>query len=357
MGRPQAAGSGRPAPDEPPKVTREIAAEAAVWVTRLHGPSRTRQMELECLAWQQRSAAHREAFERCTETWESVPRLTLANAFAAAQSGGASLSAVSSWRRQAARWAPGIAAVLVVLSVGLGYQEWRDRDLYVTGVGEQRLVVLDDGSRLTLNTGTALRVDLDAARRSVTVERGEALFEVAKDPGRPFVVHAGESEVEALGTVFTVRYAAMSEPTADRLAVTLIEGRVAVRPVEQGGDATPVGVVTMGAGDRVRVGGAVVGRGAPAEVRVDRPDVDQITAWRRRQVVFDDDLLPQAVAEMNRYSRTPIVLLDGSGLEGLRVSGLYGTGDAEGFANAVANLHGLQVRHHDGRLELTRPHP
>lgn len=122
MGRPQAAGSGRPAPDDPPKVTREIAAEAAVWVTRLHGPGRTRQMELECLAWQQRSAAHREAFERCTETWESVPRLTLANAFAAAQSGEAPLGAVGAWRRQAARWAPGIAAVLVVLSVGLGYQ-------------------------------------------------------------------------------------------------------------------------------------------------------------------------------------------------------------------------------------------
>lgn len=356
MGQPQAADSGRPAPDDPPKVTREIAAEAAVWVTRLHGPGRTRRMELECLAWQQRSAAHREAFERCTETWESVPRLTLANAFSASQAGEVRLSTVGLWRRQAARWAPGIAALLIVLSGGLGYQQWRDRGLYVTGVGEQRLVVLDDGSRLTLNTGTALRVDLDAARRSVTVERGEALFEVAKDPGRPFVVRAGDSEVEALGTVFTVRYAAMPERTPDRLAVTLIEGKVMVRPVQRADGAMPARVVTMQAGDRVRVGGAVVVPGAPAEIRVDRPDVEQVTAWRRRQVVFDDDLLPQAVAEMNRYSRTPIVLLDGSGLDGLRVSGLYGTGDAEGFANAVANLHGLQVRRRDGRLELTRPH-
>ncbi|MGC4079308.1 MAG: DUF4880 domain-containing protein [Rubrivivax sp.] len=67
-------------------MTPEIAAEAAVWVARLHGPQRSRQMELECLAWQQRSAAHREAFERCTDTWQSVPGVTLASAFAASAS-------------------------------------------------------------------------------------------------------------------------------------------------------------------------------------------------------------------------------------------------------------------------------
>jgi transmembrane sensor len=72
--------------------------------------------------------------------------------------------------------------------------------------------------------------------------------------------------------------------------------------------------------------------------------------------VFDGTLLADAVAEMNRYSRTPIVLLDQSLLANLRVSGIYRTGDVAGFASAVAALHGLQARERDGRLELSKAH-
>ena len=71
--------------------------------------------------------------------------------------------------------------------------------------------------------------------------------------------------------------------------------------------------------------------------------------------MFDGVSLPDAVAEMNRYSRTPIVLLDPSGLAKLQISGIYRTGDTAGFANAVAALHGLDVREHAGRLELSKP--
>ena len=82
---------------------------------------------------------------------------------------------------------------------------WGDGDLYATKVGEQQLVVLDDGTRMTLNTDTRVRVEIGPDLRSVNVQAGEALFEVAKDPRRPFVVHVADSEVVALGTVFSVR--------------------------------------------------------------------------------------------------------------------------------------------------------
>lgn len=342
-------------PEPPARVTPEIAAEAAVWVTRLHGPQRTRQMEQECLAWQQRSAAHREAFERCTDTWEGVPRVTLASAFVASQSQ-AGRGGGGFWHLGTLRWASAAALVLAVIAGTAGYEHWRDRGVYATGVGEQQLVVLDDGTRMTLNTDTQLRVDLEAKRRAVSIRRGEALFEVAKDPLRPFVVRAGGSEVVAIGTVFEVRYAPQAGGGKDALAVTLIEGRVALQPVAGASGVAPAHAVRMTAGDRVRLSGSQFGPDQSVKPELDRPNLEQVVAWKRSEAVFDDVSLVDAVSEMNRYSRTPITLLQPSGFVNMRVSGVYRTGDTAGFATAVAALHGLQVQQRDGRLELSKPH-
>lgn len=353
MGQPPAA-AGHGTPGSPPRVTPEIAAEAAVWVARLHGPQRSRQMELECLAWQQRSAAHREAFERCTDTWQSVPGVTLASAFAALASADRSHGG-GRWRLGPVRWASAAALVVAVLAGGVGYQHWRDRGLYLTGVGEQQLVVLDDGTRMTLNTDTRVRVALGPQRREVAIQNGEALFEVAKDARRPFVVRAGGSEVVALGTVFAVRFAGLQPGGQDSLAVTLIEGQVALQPVAGVDGLAPPAAVPMVAGDRVRLSAAAAGPDHRAKAERDRPNLDQVVAWKHSEAVFDDSSLADAVAEMNRYSRTPIVLLQPAGLAGLRVSGVYRTGDPVAFAQAVAALHGLRAQEHEGRVELSKP--
>ena len=335
-------------------VTPEIAAEAAVWVTRLHGPDRNRQMQLECQAWQGRSAAHREAFERCTDTWQDVPRVTLANAFAIPKRDPAGSSA---WR-VAPRWAAAMAVVVVAAVLGVvGYEKGRDRHVFATGIGEQQLVVLGDGTRMSLNTDTQARVELGSDRRTVTVGRGEALFEVAKDSARPFVVRVADSEVVAVGTVFAVRLTqGRGGANPNALDVTLIEGQVTVRAAQGASGLAPERTVQMRAGERVRLAAASASSGGSSAAQVDRPNLEQLVAWRRSEAVFDDTPLADAVAEMNRYSRTPIVLVDGSGLANLRVSGVYRTGDVSGFANAVAVLHGLQSREHDGRLELTKRH-
>ena len=332
----------------PPGVTPQIAAEAAVWVARLHGPARSRAMEQECLAWQARSPAHREAFECCTDTWLSVPRVSLADAFAARpEAAGPRRSGFLGWAAA--------ALVLVVLAGAVGYQHWRERGVYATGVGEQQLVVLDDGTRMTLNTDTRLRVDLAARQRTVSIRSGEALFEVAKDPQRPFVVRAGGSEVVAIGTVFAVRFAAQDDGQNGALAVTLIEGQVALQAAPDADGLAPRRAVRMVAGERARLSGGGSGAGLSAGVEVDRPNIEHLVAWKRSEAVFDDVSLFDAVSEMNRYSRTPITLLGASRLADLRVSGSYRTGDTAGFANAVAALHGLQVQSRGGRLELSKP--
>lgn len=341
-----------------PVVLPEVAAEAAVWVARLHGPDRSNRMERECLAWQGRSAAHREAFERCTETWEDVPRVTLANAYASAAVGKWAPGALrGGWRPYGARWAFALAVLAMVVGGGAVFQQWRDAGAYSTGVGEQQLVLLEDGTRMSLNTATRVRVDLSLAQRTVNVLDGEAIFEVAKDARRPFVVRVADSEVVALGTVFSVRLTPGIARTSDSLAVTLIEGQVTVRSAQggPGSGVAPVQPVLMQPGERVRLVKAASASASGAAPQVDRPRIEQVVAWKRNEAIFDDVSLVEAVAEMNRYSRTLIVLSGDAALSGRRISGQFRTGDNAGFARAAAALHGLVVNERQGRLELATP--
>jgi len=353
MTRPRA---GNPADAEiKHKVTPEIAAEASVWVTRLHGPDRSPAMEREVRTWQALSPAHREAFERCTDVWIDVGKIDLATAYATVAATNAMRQEGGCQRRR--WWAVGTTAVTVLAGAMVAGQLWLESGNFSTGVGEQRTVVLDDGSRMLLNTDTRLRVSFGARQRTVDVRSGEAIFEVAKDPLRPFVVRASGSEVVALGTTFAVRYGARDASAPRELTVTLIDGQVNVRPVAgPSADAlVPDKIVAMKPGDRLRLD-RVAGSTATAPPKLDRPNVDQLTAWKRSEAVFDATALADAVAEMNRYGRTPIVLLDGLVESDLRVSGVYRTGDTVGFASAVAHLHGLNLRFEDGRLELERAH-
>jgi transmembrane sensor len=336
--------------DKPPDVTPEIAAEAAVWMARLHGPDRSDQMVRDCRQWQERSAAHRLAFEKFTDTWQDVASIRVADAYASA-SASAPLR-VGAWRPGRNRWAVALTLVVMVVAGALYFEPWRDVAVYSTEVGGQQMVVLADGTRMSLNTDTRVRVELGSRQRSVKVEAGEALFEVAKDPARPFVVRVGGSEVEAVGTVFSVRFTSTGTRASDSLAVTLIEGKVTVRPAvgSIAGGVAPPQPVQMSPGQRVRLSKSSGAQsGAP---QVDRPRLDQVVAWKRSEAVFDDVSLADAVAEMNRYCRTPIVLLDESELQGMRVSGVFRTGDNAAFARAVAALHGLVVREKTSRFEL-----
>jgi transmembrane sensor len=341
-----------------PRVTRDIAAEAAVWIARLHGPDRSPQMERECREWQARSAAHRLAFERCTDTWEDVAGLTLGDAYAATgaqrkQREQREQREEDRAQRRLPRWVLPLGLATCVSLGAVAFVLWPGLGVYTTGVGEQRVMVLDDGSRLSLNTHSRVRVDMDSRRRTVDVDEGEALFEVAKDPLRPFVVRAAGSEVVAHGTVFSVRLMADRAQTGRALDVTLIEGRVTVQ-AESGkaGGLAPAAPVEMRPGDRVRL---APGPDAHAMQRVDRPRLEGVTAWKRNEAVFDDVVLGDAVAEMNRYDRRPIVLVGAPSLALLRVSGTFRIGDTASFARSVADLHGLVVRERAGRLELANP--
>lgn len=344
-----------PQPEGRPKpvITKRIAAEAANWIARLHGPDRTPEMEREFREWIARSEAHGYAFERCTDIWTDVKALSpdQIRAGIARRDMEASIARARWWQRY--RWLLAATLFLLIAAGGYAVNRWRAVDVYRTEIGGQQQVLLSDGTRMSLNTETKVRVELDAARRLVTLDEGEAMFEVAKDPARPFVVRAGDSEVIAVGTVFSVR-APNSGHREAAVAVVLVEGEVSVLPsVEASTKGTlPAQRLSMHAGERMRLLRAT-GDGRTSAPQVDRPPVESLLAWRHGKAIFDDMTLREAVDEMNRYTRTPIVLAED--VSELRIAGSYDTGNAQSFVQAVAVLHGLEVRSHEGRVELVRP--
>jgi transmembrane sensor len=195
-----------------------------------------------------------------------------------------------------------------------------------TQVGERSLLVLADGSKVTLNTASAVRADYSGHDRRLTLLRGEAFFDVAKDPNRPFVVTAGSRQVIAVGTAFNVRL-------QDRgVRVTLVEGKVRVtrsRPADSG-----AGVLESPGPAVILVAGSALVAEANAPDRVERLDADRATSWRNGKLVFDGERLADVVAEMNRYSHKTLEITDPT-LEDRKVSGVFEPTEGHAFAKAL----------------------
>lgn len=342
----------RQSPDGRAVVTPEIAAEAAAWIASLHSAERNQDMEDDFRAWQKLSPAHRQAFESMTDMWQAIPGTEAARAFAQASE----REQLKAQRAQRAgwRWA-GAAGLGVIATASVVFvQQWRDRDLYITPIGEQRSVMLADGTRMLLNTASQARVDFGSKQRTVEVSAGEALFEVAKDASRPFVVRVGGSEVVAVGTVFSVRFDD-GPRQEDALTVTLVEGQVNVRPTVGGGDSLrPQETVALRPGDRLTLHHDARPTSPAVDTKVDRPNIERTLAWQRHEASFDATPLSDAIAEINRYSRTKISMSSEVREAHYLISGVYRTGDSAAFAHAVAMLYGLKVHDADGRIELEK---
>lgn len=343
-------------------VAPERLAEAGVWISRLHGGNRTRADENGLKRWLREDPENARAFEIATEVWDDAenlrrfvslrpkvsqrPRSSMAPIFATAA----------------------MASVLLFLGAILYFQ---NLGVITTKVGEQRQMVLDDGTRVFLNTDTQLIVKYSEEARRVELRRGEALFNVAKKSDWPFIVTAGDREVRALGTSFVVR------KEDQQLAVMLVEGQVVVSPVVEAkrsaaeptlaqqpaqstGSAAPSAdeqtsaparsdVFTLSPGQRL-----TFGAGSPA--KLDNPSVEKATAWRRGQVILDDTPLRDAAEEMNRYNATKLVIADDVSSDVL-VSGLFQAGDSSHFANAVAHQYQLTVQERGDAIILSSSAP
>jgi len=323
-----------------PTSRRKARAEAAAWTVRLHGPHRSPELEAAFRNWLTASEENARQFERVTEVWDAASGVS---------PGG--ITRIGNWRMGSpvGTWLR-VAVVAVVCTVATlaGYRYWF-AGVYRTGVGEQRIVRLEDGTRISMNSATRIEVDFARLQRHIVLSDGEAYFEVAHNPARPFVVSAGGHDVTALGTTFLVR----RDPAY--MAVTLVEGRITVSnasvPASQNSASSEISQrpLALTPGERL----VLVRNTAPS---VDLPRIDALTAWRRGEVVLDKTPLTDAVAEMNRYEDERLIL-DSSAVGDLRISGIYHTGDSEGFAQTVARLYGLRISRKDNEIHLTGAAP
>ena len=232
------------------------------------------------------------------------------------------------------------------------WRPWASDGIYETGVGEQRIVILPDGTRVTLNAATRIRATMTQAKRTVQGSRGQALFEIAKDATRPFVVQVADANVTATGTTFMAR--ASPQRSDEAFDVTLIESQVVVRRAHGAARDRDDEQVVMAPGERLRVRFTGVYTRESLDSRLDRPKIEYLTAWKRGEVVLDDVPIVDAVAEMNRYSNLLVALVKMEAIGTLRISGVMRAGDSESFAYVISSLHGLSVRRTRERIELDK---
>ncbi|MGH8290177.1 MAG: FecR family protein [Steroidobacteraceae bacterium] len=335
------------------KTQIQIDNEAAVWTWRLDRGGLTEPERRELEAWLRQDFRHRRAFEELGRTWSALDRLA-----ERAQDEKFSASAPAtrhpilqskSYRARAA------AAVLVVaLGVALWLTQRPRPQMLATAVGQQRQVTLADGSRITLNTNTLLTVDFTAEHRVVYLRRGEAHFDVTHDAAKPFLVHAGAALIRDLGTQFEVRL----HPDHD-VDVLVSEGRVEVQgsgavlgegPAGSSASGPDTGWVrALSAGEQLQIAGPHL-----KMMTVSPRRIDEELAWRQGALVFQGEPLSQAIAEVGRYTHTRIVLT-GSQVASLRISGRFRTDDVPGFLQALQEALPVRVNRAGPQLIYIAP--
>ncbi len=251
-----------------------------------------------------------------------------------------SVPAVALSRRRVV-WGGGIAAAAAGLLVGgRATLRYFGEERYATRVGEMRVVPLNDGSLISLNTQSEVVVRYSKSRRDIDLIQGEALFDVAKNAQRPFVVHAGDTAVRAVGTSFTVRMLP-SRP----VQVLVKEGVVEVSRPD-----IPVAPPVRAVADTR----AVAPENAPIVAKsIAAAEVERALAWRDGRIAFHGETLGTAADEFARYSDIRIRIDDPS-IAGERITGLFLAGDPIGFANAVAVSFDLRVAVGDNEVRLSR---
>lgn len=319
----------------------EARADAATWLVKLQGDTRTPDFEAAFRDWLQADPLHQEAFDSATEIWELLPGIAAMHRLDGSNDNRPPA-------RKPTRWAAGaMAATLLVASMAGGYAWLTRAPVYSTEVGEQRTAILSDGTHVALNTNSKLTVLYSHGFRRIRLDRGEAMFDVTHDANRPFIVQVGTDEVRALGTAFVIRKGAATA------SVTLLRGKVEISRETDPASAAPFQaaaapqkLAVLAPGDRAFLAGGT-------SVVLDHPPIESVTAWRHGEVLFSNTRLADAAQELGRYGG-PNVVMTSSAIADMRVSGVFATDKPEEFAAAVAELHGLHIDEQDDTIRLIR---
>lgn len=218
--------------------------------------------------------------------------------------------------------------------------------VYVTGIGEQRSLALTDGSTVELNSRSRIRVRYSEHERHIDLLEGQALFKVARNRARPFIVQTGDTRVRAVGTAFDIY------KKDSGAVVTVVEGRVAVHSERSGGHAgdssVPADAQTrlLAAGEQLVVTPAAIS--SPK-----RANIASATAWTRRSLVFESSPLTDVAQEFNRYNARRLVI-DDPQLEAFHVSGVFSSVEPTLLLRFLRAQPELLVQETDTEIRITK---
>lgn len=315
----------------------DIEQTAGAWVVKRGQDTWTPADEAELQEWLAQSSGHRVAFYRLNAGWQEAGRLKALGAGATpAEELKPSINKFTRWRVPSAL----AAGVLLAILVGLTIYLRAPADSYRTPVGGFAAVPLADGSKVTLNTDSKVRIAMSEHERRIELQRGEAFFEVAKDVNRPFVVVAGERRVVAVGTRFSVMRGAN-----DDVRVVVTEGVVRI---ENGSDNGREPKMQLAAGSIARAGndGVIVEQKA-------LPVTEEYLSWRSGFVVFHETPLADIAAEFNRYNTRQIVIEDAD-VAALHFGGNFRSDNIEGFLRLLQQSFPVEVREDGARIIVTQ---
>lgn len=314
----------------------QVELAAAGWIARRGENSWGEAQESALQEWLAHSAGRRAAYFRLNSAWQESGRLK-------ALGSAPGVVASSSPSERSPWWTPTrfavAASVLLATALAIGAYLWPGSNSYRTPVGGMAAVPMPDGSRVTLNTDSQVRIAVSASERRVDLQRGEAFFDVAKDARRPFVVVAGDRRVVAVGTRFSV----MREKDVVRVIVT--DGLVRVERSGVGSGSPPV---HLAAGNVARAGsaGVMVQEKSPAEA-------EEYLSWRSGYVVFHQNTLADIVAEFNRYNTRRIVIEDPE-VAAIHFGGNFRPDNVDGFLRLLQQGVAVDVVREGDRIALRR---
>ena len=337
----------------------QIEAQAAQWLARRDSGQLTATEAAELAAWLDASTANRIAFIRLESAWQQADRLKVLGVglkpgelpssgewrdspYFASRQDEFSVTAIPPARQAGRRTfirAIGAVAASLLLAIGvMAVFHWSRGAMYETDIGVAASIPMADGSKVTLNTNSKIRVTVTDTERRVELQQGEAFFEVLKDEKRPFVVLSGPLRVVAVGTKFAVRL------DADQVRVLVSEGRVRIEK-QEGDQEVALAQIASGGVGYTRGSEGVLTQAQPVE------RVEEALSWRSGFVVFHDTPLNEAVQELNRYNTRRIVIEDPR-IATTRISGNFRAANGDAFARLLEDGFDIRAEFSDTQILL-----
>lgn len=313
----------------PDMSAQEVNARAAAWLERQERGAWSAQDQMEFDAWLEKSFAHQTAYWRLAESWSRADRLRV-------------LGSADSGAKEP-RWPRGlrIAAVLGIAAVigagALRYFQVARTETYTTPIGAREFLTLADGSQITLNTNTSVRITAD--QRKVWLDKGEAYFQIKHDARNPFMVLIGERRVTDLGTSFVIRRG------QGRIEVALLQGAARFGSKDENRNSDSL---LLRPGDDVTA--------TADSMSVTKKAVEDLAdqlGWRRGVLVFKHTTLANAASEFNRYNREQLVVSDSETAK-LTISGTFPANDLSPFTEVVKSVFRLRVARMGNEVVLSR---